>query len=228
MQRVDANALVHVGATAKHLPRPPHEVDDVGVTEEVLIAPPVGTAAPMTHVRGTLIVTSLKALDQRGHTSRYLAALSEENRTAIRAIIATTWVPEPLALAHYTACDALGLSSLEAQAIGAEVGARIRATFLGTLLGAARAAGTTPWTYFESLPRVFSRVSVGGAVAIYKLGPKEARAEWYGLRGLGVPYFRAAFRGANQAILELFCTKAYVSETRALRGGDWAFRASWA
>ncbi len=182
----------------------------------------------MTHVRGTLIVASLNALGQRGHTARYFAALSEENRTAIRAILATTWVAEPLALAHYTACDALGLSSHEAHAIGAEVGARIRATFLGTLLGAARAAGTTPWTYFQSIPRMFSRVSMGGAVAIYKLGPKEARAEWYGLRGLGVPYFRAAFRGANQAIVELFCTKAYVSETPALRGGDWAFRASWA
>jgi hypothetical protein len=182
----------------------------------------------MTHVRGTLIVASLNALAQRGHTARYFAALSEENRAAVRAIIATTWVAEPLALAHYTACDSLGLSSHEAHAIGAEVGARIRATFLGTLVGAARAAGTTPWAYFESMPRMFPRVCKGGAVGIYKLGPKEARAEWYGLRGLGVPYFRAAFRGANQAIVELFCTKAYVSETRVLRGGDWAFRASWA
>jgi hypothetical protein len=198
------------------------------VVEEVVVAPPVGPAPQMTHVRGTLIVASLKALDQRGHLSRYLAALSDENRAAVQAIIATTWVAEPLALAHYTACDALGLPTHEAHAIGAEVGARIRATFLGTLLGAARAAGTTPWTYFESIPRVFSRVCMGGAVAIYRLGPKEARAEWYGLRGLGVPYFRAAFRGANQAIVELFCTKAYVSEARALRGGDWAFRASWA
>ncbi len=198
------------------------------MTEEVVVAPPAGTAAPLTHVRGTLIVASLKALEKRGHTSRYLAALSDENRAAIQTIIATTWVSEPIAMAHYTACEALGLSSQEAHAIGAEVGVRIRATFLGTLLGAARAAGTTPWTYFESIPRVFSRVCMGGAVAVYKLGPKEARAEWYGLRGLGVSYFRAAFRGANQAIVELFCTKAYVSETRSLRGGDWAFRASWA
>jgi hypothetical protein len=69
---------------------------------------------------------------------------------------------------------------------------------------------------------------VGGAVAAYKLGPKEARVEWYGLKGLEYAYFRTAFRGANQAIIELFCTKAYVSEVRAARGGDWAFRASWA
>jgi len=201
--------------------------DDDIVSEEVLVAPPVGPAPPMTHVRGTLIVASLKALDQRGHAARYFAALPEEHRAPIQSIIASTWVPEALALAHYLACDALALSPLEAHAIGAEIGIRVRATFLGTLFGAARAAGTTPWTFFERLPRLFPRLCMGGAVAVYKLGPKDARAEWYGLRALGVPYFRSAFRGGNQAIAELFCTKAYVSETPALQGGDWAYRASW-
>jgi hypothetical protein len=197
------------------------------MSEEVIVPPPLGTAPRMTHVRGTLVVASLKALDRRGYTARYFAALPPEHHAPIREIIATTWVPEALALAHYVACDALGLSPLEAHVIGAEIGDRIRATFLGTLLGAARAAGTTPWTYFERLPRLFPRLGRGGSVAIYKLGPKEARAEWYGLRALETGYFRAAFRGANQAIVEIFCVKAYVSETRAVRGGDWAFRASW-
>jgi hypothetical protein len=197
-------------------------------SEEVLVAPPTGQIPPLTHVRGTLIVASLKALDQRGYTERYFAALPEAHRAPVRTIIASSWVPEGLATAHYVACEALGLPPHEIHAIGAEVGDRIRATFLGTLLGAARAAGTTPWTFFERLPRLFPRVCMGGAIAIYKLGPKEARAEWYGLPGLEIPYFRAAFRGANQAIIELFCTKAYVSETKAIRGGDWAFRASWA
>ena len=104
----------------------------------------------------------------------------------------------------------------------------MRATFLGTLASVAREAGTTPWVYLERIPRLFPRICVGGGVAIYKLGPKDARAEWYGLPGLAIPYFRTAFRGANQSIIALFCTKAYVSETPARRGGDWAFRVSWA
>ena len=136
-------------------------------------------------------------------------------------------MPEPLARKHYWACDALHLSTPEIFAIGADVGQKIRETFLGPLFRVAREAGTTPWLYFERTPRLFTRICLGGACAIYKLGPKEARAEWYGLPGLEIPYFKTAFRGAQKSIVELFCAKAYVSETKALRGGDWAFKASW-
>lgn len=197
-------------------------------SEEVLVPPPAGHVAPLTLVRGTLVVASLRALEQRGHLPRYFDALPAEHHAAMRGIIASSWVPQALALAHYTACESLGLSVQEVFSIGAEVGERIRATFLGTIVSLAREAGTTPWVYLERLPRVFPRICVGGAVAIYKLGPKEARAEWYGLPGLAIPYFKTAFRGANQSIVGLFCTKAYVSEVKAIRGGDWAFRASWA
>lgn len=196
--------------------------------EEVLFPPPSGPVAPLTHLRGTLIALSLKAIEQRGYAGRYFAALPAEHHAAMQSLIASSWVPEALGTAHYAACEALGLAPHEIHAIGAEVGERVRATFLGTVAGVAREAGTTPWLYLERLPRLFPRICRGGAVAIYKLGPKEARVEWYGLPGLAIPYFRTAFRGANQSIIELFCTKAYVSETPALRGGDWAFRASWA
>jgi len=194
---------------------------------EVLAAPPA-VIPPLTQVRGTLISASLKTLGERGHLDRYYANLPREHHDTMRGIIAATWVPEPIAWAHYQACESLGLSPHEVFAVGAEVGKHVRSTLLGTILSVAREAGTTPWLYLERLPRLFTRVCIGGAVATYKLGPKEARAEWYGLPGLTLPYFRGAFRGAQQSILELFCTKAYVSETRAVGGGDWAFRASWA
>ncbi len=193
---------------------------------EVLVAPPA-VIPPLTQVRGTLISASLKTLVERGYQERYYAKLAPEHHDAIRGIIAGTWVPEPIAWAHYLACEALDLPAHEAFAIGADVGKHVRSTLLGTIISVAREAGTTPWVYLERLPRLFTRVCIGGAVAIYKLGPKEARAEWYALPGLTLPYFRGAFRGAQQSILELFCTKAYVSETRAVGGGNWAFRASW-
>ncbi len=207
---------------------PPTEGPRRAPPEEVLIAPPFGPVAQVSLVRGTLVVASLKAVQERGHAARYFAALAEDERAAIKQILASSWVPEPLARAHYLACDGLGLSSQEVLAIGAEVGERIRATFLGAVVGVAREAGSTPWLYLQRLPRLFQRICVGGAVAVYKLGPKEARAEWYGLPGLTIPYFRTSFRGANQSIIGLFCSKAYVSEARPLRGGDWAFKASWA
>ena len=196
--------------------------------EEVLVAPPNTPVAPASLVRGTLIVASRNALEKRGYAARYFAALPVAQHATIREMLASSWTPEPVARAHYLACEALGLSAQEVFSIGADVGDRVRATFLGTLATVAREAGTTPWLYLERIPRLFPRICVGGGVAIYKLGPKEARAEWYGLPGLAIPYFRTAFRGANQSIISLFCTKAYVSESPARRGGDWAFRVSWA
>ncbi len=196
--------------------------------EEVLVAPPAGAVPPLTQVRGVLLTASLRALGDRALLDRYFAALPTEHHAAVRSIIASSWVPQALGTLHYQVCDSLGLSTAEILAIGAEVGTKIKDTFMGAVLRAAREAGTTPWLYLERLPRLFTRICIGGACAVYRLGPKEARAEWYGLPGLTIPYFRTAFRGANQSILELFCRKAYVSETRALRGGDWAFKASWA
>jgi hypothetical protein len=195
--------------------------------EEVVVPAPVGVVPPLLQVRGLLITASLRALEQRGVLGRYFEALPKTHHEVVRSLIASSWCPEPVATAHYEACEALHLPLHEILSIGSEVGARIRDTFLGTVLRVAREAGTTPWTFFERLPRLFTRICVGGACAVYKLGPKEARAEWYALPGLRIPYFRTAFRGANQSIVELFCQKAYVSEVRAKGGGDWAFKASW-
>jgi hypothetical protein len=197
------------------------------IAEEEIVPAPQGPIPPLTQVRGLLITASIRALDKRGMLARYFEHLPAEHHAVVRAAIASSWLPEPVATAHYQACDALELPQEEIIAIGAEVGARIRDTLLGTVLRVARDAGTTPWLYLERFPRLFTRICIGGACAVYKLGPKEARAEWYGLPGLKIPYFKTAFRGANQSIIELFCQKAYVNETRALRGGDWAFKASW-
>jgi hypothetical protein len=195
-------------------------------TEEIVVAPPIAVQ-PVTQVRGTLITASLQALSERALLDRYYAALPAAHHVDVRGIIASSWVPEPLANVHYRACDALGLPASEVLAIGGAIGIRMKETFLGTILRASREVGTTPWSYFHLMPRLFARVTIGGGCGIYKLGPKEARAEWYGLPGLAIPYFKLAFRGAHHSIVELFCQKAYVSETKALRGGDWAFKASW-
>jgi hypothetical protein len=196
------------------------------VIEEVVVPPPQ-SVVQLTQVRGILITASVQSLGERGLLDRYYASLDGPTRLTIQSLIASSWVPELVARHHYAACESLKLAPKDIATIGGEVGARIRATFLGALLRVARETGTTPWLYLGRLPRLYARICIGGAVAIYRLAPKEARVEWYAIPGLSIPYFRAAFRAANQSIIELFCQKAYVSETRATSGGDWAFRASW-
>ena len=60
-------------------------------------------------MRGTVIVSSLLGLRDGGHFDAYLPKLTPLHRDAIPQVVAGEWVPIELAMAHYRACDALGL-----------------------------------------------------------------------------------------------------------------------
>jgi hypothetical protein len=95
--------------------------------------------------------------------------------------------------------------------IGAEVGRHAEGTVLGTAVRLAKAAGVTPWTILERFPQVWGRVWVGGGVAIYKLGPKDARVEIAGWPCAAIPYLKTAMRGVTGGLIELFCRRAIVT-----------------
>ena len=184
---------------------------------------------PVSQIRSTVLTTSLKAIRERGHGDRYLALLPERHHETVRACFAGAWLPIEIGLAHYEACDALGLSLQEEFAIGKEVGLKIQGTFLGTMVKMAKAAGVTPWLCLSKYQRLYDRLFVGGGVIVTRLGPKEARIEGLKLPLARIPYFREAFRGLNEASVELFCTKAYVEEIKTLRTPvSLGYRISWA
>jgi hypothetical protein len=85
-----------------------------------------------------------------GRFEAYARLLGDPWRDLPSRAIAGLWLPIDAGLAHYRACDALGLSTLEQVAIGREVGDRIHGTFLGTMVRAARGAGVTPWVALGS------------------------------------------------------------------------------
>jgi len=200
-------------------------------TPEVLVPLSAAGERPTTNgqFRSTLLTTSLKAIRDRGHGDRYLELLPEKHHDAVRACIAGMWLPMELGIAHYEACDALGLTESEQMAIGKEVGLTIQGTFLGTMLKLAKGAGVTPWLCLGQYQRLYDRLLVGGGVVVTKVGPKEARLECHNLLLARIPYFRTAFRGVNEASCELFCTKAYVLEIKAMcTPTSLGYRISWA
>jgi hypothetical protein len=89
--------------------------------------------------------------------------------------------------------------------------------------------GATPWTYLVQIGRLYERLATGGGIAVYRIAPKEALVEVHGMPIFEVPYFCNAWRGVNQSICELFCSKAYVKlgseERRATR---MTFTLAWA
>lgn len=182
-----------------------------------------------SHVRSSLLLSSIQSLKQHSLYDRYVAQLDAQNRETLLSMVAGVWLPMDVGMSHYIACEALGLSVAEQVQIGREVNDRIQGSLMGVLVKTAKNVGATPWTPLESSARLWERTFQGGAgVCVTEVGPKEARVELVGLPILDILYFRHAYRGAFLGALELFAQKVYVSEIRsAAASGEVRFRISW-
>jgi hypothetical protein len=182
-----------------------------------------------TGVRSTLIASSVKSVRARGLFDRYLEGLDAQWRDTILQTVAGIWLPLGAGVAHYRACDALGLSAAEQYAIGREVGDRVHGTFLSAMVRAAKSVGVTPWNALAYTGKLYERLFEGGGMCVERLGPKEARCEMANNAIAGIPYFRNGFRGLYAAGVELFCTKAYVQDVaKQSTPTSCVMRISWA
>jgi hypothetical protein len=195
--------------------------------EPVLALPPRNEIAPATAFRTTWVVSSLQSLRARGHFEAYFAELPERYRGTILESVVGVWLPMDAARAHYDACERLRLSVEEQLAMGAAVGERAQGTLLSTVVKSAQGVGVTPWTVLPHFDRLWRRGCNGGAVAVYRVGPKEARTEFVGCSLFDVAYFRHAFRGVIHGVASLFCEKVYVHELPKRATGGAQFRFQW-
>lgn len=207
-------------------------VQNILAAGEVLVPFPNGatraTVAEARQFRATWLAGSLRALRERGHSDRYLELLPKTYRDAVLTSVAGTWLPTEVCVAHYAACDKLGLSTAELIEIGREVTRQVHGTVLGFIVRIAKGAGVTPWTVITKLPELWDRIWIGGGVSAIKLGPKEARVEIAGWACSGTHYCRVAMRGVCAALLELFCERAYANEVTALcTPTTLGYRLSW-
>jgi len=190
---------------------------------------PIESIGATTRVRSTLIASSLRSVREHGHFDAYIAHLDAAWRETILHSVAGVWMPVAAGNAHYRACDALQLSPVVQVQIGREVGDRIQGTFLASMVRTAKGAGLTPWRALAYTPKLYDRLFEGGGMAVVKLGPKEARVEMANNPIVGVGYFRNGLRGLYQVAIELFCTKAYVTNIPKLATDtSCALKISWA
>ena len=164
----------------------------------------------LSEVRGTLLASSMQSLRARGLFERYSDRLAPDQRDAVLNIVAGEWLPTAVALAHYTACDALQLSVDEQIAMGRDVSRRTHETFLGLLVKMARGVGVTPWIVLPKINLLYERVFRGGGTQITRMGPSDAKVEMVGLTLLSIPYFRNALLGMYEAGVSLFASKVQV------------------
>jgi hypothetical protein len=175
-----------------------------------------------------VLLASVRALRSRGYADAYFDALDPNWHDAINTLTAATWLPIDLALAHYGACDSLHLSRPTVESIGAEAGLFVNQTVLTLVAKVSRGSGVTPWFALEQASKLRERTWRGSSMAVWKLGPKEARVEWMQNPLLRYPYFRTAFAAFANAIVGLFAMTTYVrEEPRKTTETSTSYRVSW-
>ncbi len=195
---------------------------------EVIVPLPETEIPTVTGVRSTLLSSSLQTIRERCLVETYTKALPQRYHDQVLRTLAPVWLPLDAALAHYRAMDSLGLPEDQVLSIGRSVGDRLQGTFLGTIVRGVRHAGVTPWSFAAKIDRVWSRVFEGGAVGVFKWGPKDGIVSVRGLPLLEIDYFRIALRGVFAAGIETVTQKCYVREKRSSLGSDGVdFAISW-
>lgn len=180
-----------------------------------VVIPHVPNITPVSHLRSTLLQSSLTALRDRGHFDAWCRVVSPEYRATIVEALAPTWLPIQVGMAHYQACDDLKLPAHELAAIGEAVGSRVQATFLSTVSKAIHQAGVTPWTPMPHFGRLWARIFMGGSNQIGRAGPKDLELDVRGLALVRFAYFRHAYASLVRAGLLLFGARsAYVNIVR--------------
>ena len=176
--------------------------------EEVFLA--ARGAKLATEARSTILISGMQALRARGFGARYEAQLAPATHQRLSSLIAGEWVPIALALEHYSAADRLELDVATVEEIGGEVADRVNKSALSMAVKMSKQAGVTPWSAISLAHRIHDlNWRGGGDIAVWKLGPKEARYEMIQQPCASVPYFAASFGGFIRALCGLFCTRAY-------------------
>jgi hypothetical protein len=182
-----------------------------------------------THIRSTMITSSVASLRGRGLFDAYRANLEPLLRDEIPSTVAGFWLPLAKGIAHYEACDRLGLPAADLLEMGANVGARNTKSALSLATKLAAGGGATPWTVLMQSRRLWERAFQGSSIGAFKLGPKEARLEMIAWPLARIEYNRISFRGILRSLLQPFCAQVYVHELTPLCTPlSVAYRVAWA
>lgn len=147
---------------------------------------------PIRHVKSTVICSSLASLRALGLFDAYRKLLAPVHADEVLSAIAGTWLPIDAGVAHYRACDALGLDRDAIVSLGTASIRRMQQSVFNTLGLLAQQVGADPWTILPAYPRLWNRHFDGGGVTVTKLGPKDALCELRDLPFCRFAYFRTA------------------------------------
>jgi hypothetical protein len=182
----------------------------------------------LSAVRSTLVAAGAESLRALHLYDRYLENLAEPHRSTLRLTVAGSWLSLDVMTAHYAACDSLGLAPERVLEIGRGIGTKMNDLWAGLMRSIVKTAGVTPWSALDLYGRFWSRMFVGGGVALLRQGPKEAIVSLRELPIAPYAYFRGTFCGVHERILGMLCSKIYVRVVASsLTPSGFDLRLSW-
>jgi hypothetical protein len=183
---------------------------------------------PVKRVRGQWIASSLRAVRERGLMDKYLSQLPEEHHFTIRSTPVHEWLPAEVVVAHYAALDALALTQEDILAIGSSVVIHGHGKAIEVALRVIPTSLLNVFSVLAKADRLWDRAFDGGALAILRLGPKEARIDIIGLPFAHLTYPRVAIRGVITGVLRLLVKIVYVNDVTTFTTGNvLSYSVSW-
>jgi hypothetical protein len=186
-----------------------------GAGSEVVVDYKSSESARITHIRSTLIASSIQTLRERELLERYLRCLPKHHHAQLLAPQAPSWLPIEVAEVHYTSCERMELASDELNALWDAVLRNVTQTMLAQFVRSGRAIGGTPWHSLAQSERLFSRLKRGGAIRVTRRGPKEALIASSGCTLYRIPYFARAYTALLRAAALMFAKTAYARQLSA-------------
>lgn len=181
--------------------------------EEVLVGLPCPADCVLlaTKIRSTVLCSSLSVIDSLGLRDAYFGVLPRADHEAMRSLVVGEWAPMTLGVAHYCALDTLGLAPAQARENGRRVGDQVQKSYLITMSKAA-GLGITPWSMLMRAQSILDRLLHRVSVAVYRVGPKDARLEIHGAPVAKFGYVRSGWAGMIEGGLDLVARKTYCSD----------------
>jgi hypothetical protein len=169
----------------------------------------------VVEARGILIVSSMQTLKSLGLYDAYLQKLSPPLREQLGAVLASSWVPLELGLAHCEAIDALQLTDRQMQDQGEQIARQVSDSSLSMMMRTARGMGVDKsWWLLKQVDRIWPRVYRGGGITLLAAGPKDAILEIHGVPLLSSRFFRAAHHAFVAGLGASLSETSYVKAVR--------------
>lgn len=139
-----------------------------------------------------LVQSSLAELKLIGFYERYAACIDARSLAAIADQIGPGWLSLELAMAHYRACDDIGISDAEIEQLGGTAGEKLARTLTVPTASSGPESALSPWSLVGAFERLGKRIYDGGSIQYVKLGPKQLYIENIGNPLFSVHYYRVA------------------------------------